>query len=822
MASNLVEWVHAQLQSAGIADGVALLVLAALEGDKELNDYIADGTPTTQPEASPSPQAVEANGVVLTSIKVEGFRGIGPASELQIAPKPGLTIVAGRNGSGKSSFSEALELVLTGDTYRWKTKNAEWRNQWRNIHHPRSKISLRLVEEGVGPISVNASWADGESTVGSRMVKAQAHGQPQRDGTDHLGWKQALEQFRPILSYDELGGMLDGKQSDLYDALASILGVEQLTDAVRRLKAQSDARKGPGVTGTARRKELQARAAASSDERAVEAAVLLRKANPDTGRLRALVTGGQQVARGPLSSLRVFATITAPDAEHAAAAVARLREAKNSLADAGAAVSARNRARLKLLDDAIAFHATHGDQSCPVCRTGNLDATWAETSRQLAARERKQFADVEVAHQNFDIAFEALQRVVQPTPVALDSAPLEALQTRLDEAKAAWAMWAQISPKRDAAGADALMDHVEIRLPKLRTAVTRLNEAASVALMELDDQWQPLATAIAAWCDAWDGWKETEPTVSNLQAAEKWLKDNDLRLKNERLAPIESQAKAAWQRLRQESNVELGSLQLTGIANRRKVKVTGAIDGESVDSFAVFSQGELHALTLSLFLPRATLAQSPFRFVVLDDPVQAMDPAKVDGLVELLGELSKTRQVIVFSHDDRLAAALRRSSYDATILEVTRGVNSAVAVQVSQDPATRYLDDAHGLIREWEHNSLTEEDLRKTLPGLFRFAIESAAMDRYFATQLATGASIHDLEQQWRNAQSTKRRVNLAVFGEQPAEHISAAWTSLEYRKKALGVAAGGFHKGLADWVDPETAHHNAKRLVDDIRRGLT
>lgn len=821
MASNLVEWVHAQLQSAGIADGVALLVLAALEGDKELNDYIADGTPTTQPEASPSPEAVEANGVVLTSIKVEGFRGIGPASELQIAPKPGLTIVAGRNGSGKSSFSEALELVLTGDTYRWKTKSADWRNQWRNIHHPTSKISLRLVEEGVGPISVNASWADGEAAVGSRMVKAQAHGQPQRDGTDHLGWNQALEQFRPILSYDELGGMLDGKQSDLYDALASILGVEQLTDAVRRLKAQSDARKGPGVTGTARRKELQARAAESSDERAVEAAVLLRKADPDTGRLRALVTGGQQVDRGPLSSLRVLATITAPDAEHAVAAVARLREAKNGLADAGAAVSARNRARLKLLDDAIAFHATHGDQSCPVCRTGNLDATWAETSRQLAARERSQFADVEVAHQNFDIAFEALQRVVQPTPVALDSAPLEALQTRLDEAKAAWAMWAQISPKRDAAGADALMDHVGTKLPKLRTAVTRLNEAANVALMELDDQWQPLATAIAAWCDAWDGWKETEPTVSNLQAAEKWLKDNDLRLKNERLAPIESQAKAAWQRLRQESNVELGSLQLTGIANRRKVKVTGAIDGESVDSFAVFSQGELHALTLSLFLPRATLAQSPFRFVVLDDPVQAMDPAKVDGLVELLGELSKTRQVIVFSHDDRLAAALRRSSYDATILDVTRGVNSAVAVQVSQDPATRYLDDAHGLIREWEHDSLTEEDLRKTLPGLFRFAIESAAMDRYFATQLATGASIHDLEQRWRNAQSTKRRVNLAVFGEQPAEHISAAWTSLEYRKKALGVAAGGFHKGLADWVDPETAHHNAKRLVDDIRRGL-
>ena len=53
---------------------------------------------------------------------MEGFRGIGPATTLRLSPQPGLTIVAGRNGSGKSSLSEALELVLTGDTYRWKKR----------------------------------------------------------------------------------------------------------------------------------------------------------------------------------------------------------------------------------------------------------------------------------------------------------------------------------------------------------------------------------------------------------------------------------------------------------------------------------------------------------------------------------------------------------------------------------------------------------------------------------------------------------------------------------------------------------------------------
>jgi hypothetical protein len=46
----------------------------------------------------------------------------------------------------------------------------------------------------------------------------------------------------------------------------------------------------------------------------------------------------------------------------------------------------------------------------------------------------------------------------------------------------------------------------------------------------------------------------------------------------------------------------------------------------------VISQGEVNPLVLSMFLPRARLSGSLFRFLVIDDRVQAMDPAKVDGL----------------------------------------------------------------------------------------------------------------------------------------------------------------------------------------------
>lgn len=820
MATNLVEWVDAQLQQSGLTDDVALLVLAALEGDQQLDGYLADGVAVERPDTSGDAADIEASGVVLTSINVEGFRGIGPEAELKIAPKPGLTIVAGRNGSGKSSFSEALELVLTGGTYRWANKSAEWREQWRNLHHPSAKVAVGLVEEGVGPITVTSTWVDSETSVESRIVKTQVAGTPQVSGIEHLGWKSAVEQFRPILSYDELGGMLEGKQSELYDALASILGVEQLSDAVRRLKARSDARKGPGAAATAQRRELQNQAASSTDARAVEAAALLRKSDPDTAQLRALVTGGGVVDRGPITGLRMLAGLTVPEGSAVADAIARLRAARNALADAGARVSERNRGRLQLLEQGLRLHATHGDQSCPVCRAGNLDDAWAETSRSLATREKEQFAEVDEAHQTFSIAFDALRKIIQPPPAQLSTAPVPSIQAELDRARDAWTIWTNVDVSSDAAGADSLVAHVELRFPELSSNVAGLRGAAATEVAALDDQWQPLAIAIASWCDAWDQWKLVEPTVKLLQDAEKWLKDNDLRLKNERLQPIEAQARDAWQKLRQESNVEIGGLQLAGTSTRRRVRISGAIDGKAVDSFAVFSQGELHALALSLFLPRATLAQSPFRFVILDDPVQAMDPAKVDGLVELLGELAKTRQVVVFSHDDRLAAALRRSSYDATILEVTRAANSAVSVEVSQDPSTRYLNDAHGLIKEWQDDKLTEDDLRKTLPGLFRFAIESAAKERYFSVQLAKCKSIHDLEAIWSSTHNTRKRVLLAIFGEEPAQHVAQGWIKGPYRPAAMGIASSGFHHGLG--TDPEDAHYKTRKLVEDIRAGTS
>lgn len=817
VSTDLGDWVSRQLEQSNLDDDAGLVVLTALESDEALAECLSTGTSSSVDAGgtTPAAPAATASAVFLAAVEVAGFRGIGPAARLELQPRPGLTIVAGRNGSGKSSFTEAFELVLTGGTYRWKQKSAQWKEHWRNLHCPNpASVIVELVEEGSGPLTLTTQWGMSATEADDRTTTAQRAGEKRMDGLGSLGWARPLERFRPILSYDELGGLLEGNPSELYDAIANVLGVGQLADGLKRIQDRRRELRAPETAATRRRKDLLSEAAQLDDERADRAAKLLRKISPEVDELRSLATGVTMTDRGPLPALRTLASIREPASpEEAATTTQRLRQAVEGLADAGVGVSARRVARLRLLERAIEVHAAHGDMTCPVCRSGRLDEAWAETSRRLADEERKELSDVDAANQTFELALDSARRLVQPRPSALDRAPVPGLERHVEAARNAWDAWAAAPAGSGARSANELADHLELHVDDLSVALADLRRAATEELTARDKAWEPLAARIAAWCTQWDEWLAVRPSVDLLTRAEKWLKDNDLRLKNERLEPIRVGAREAWAKLRQESNVEIGNLALEGSATRRRVRIDSTIDGADAGSLAVLSQGELHALALALFLPRATMAESPFRFVILDDPVQAMDPAKVDGLVDLLAELAQDRQVVVFSHDDRMASAVRRAEVAATILEVRRGKDSQVSVISSHDPVSRYLSDALALLRDEE---LPEEALRRTLPGLFRFAVESAAQERFFADRLKAGAALAEVELTWEEARSTRDRVGLAVYGDR--RDLSGWASASPYRRLGLKTAGRAMHGGLRAEVDPQDALHDVRRLVADIR----
>src|SRR5206468_4740184 len=91
------------------------------------------------------------------------------------------------------------------------------------------------------------TWPDGAGLAdGASEVQPQGS---KKATISSLGWDDALVSYRPFLSYNELGSMLDEQPSKLHDALALVLGLDELTVAEKTLR---DARPAPEGVGRKR------------------------------------------------------------------------------------------------------------------------------------------------------------------------------------------------------------------------------------------------------------------------------------------------------------------------------------------------------------------------------------------------------------------------------------------------------------------------------------------------------------------------------------------------------------------------------------------
>ncbi|MEU1782419.1 AAA family ATPase [Streptomyces abikoensis] len=729
-----------RLAASTLAEGVKEMLREALGGPGTVS-----GT-----SAGPRPD----QRVFLESISVSGFRGIGRKARLPLTAKPGVTLVVGRNGSGKSSFAEGIETAFTGRAARLDKQRGEVRRQhWRNLHDgAEPKVEVRLSVAGdAKPSTLTCTWPGDDVTAPEVEFKRPGHG---LRAFSEAGWERALHDYRPFLSYSDLDKVISGKPSELYDSVATILGLGELTTADERLQAVE---KGLNSAVKAAEAELPAIVETLSeqdDPRAGRAlAAVSASGTPDFGVLDALVTGLPDADDDRLRELRATVKLSGPDLDLVGAAVDRLREAVAVLDDVRASGAEDAHQRAELLSKALDHSRRHAaEDACPVCGSGRpLDEAWAERAAEQVAALRHEAAAAEEARTELHEAMDSVRYLVARIPAWLP-APLVV----------PWEEWVACRAIDDA---ERLAARAETAALVLADACAALREEAARELEKLDEEWRRCVTRLAAWLDRARTAYAGKPRLRQVRAARKWLKEACTELREERLRPFEYHSQRIWEELRQQSNVDLRSVRLTGNekAAVRKLVMDVSVDGTEAAALGVMSQGELHSLALSLFLPRAAAPDSPFGFVIIDDPVQSMDPAKVHGLAKVLHDLGETRQVVVFTHDTRLQRAFTNQELPVTVLEVEREARSAVTVRRVTDPVGQALSDAHALAHT---PNLPSAALTHVLPGLCRTVLERAFSEAAWLRLYRAGLTEHETEETVTAAVRLMAIAALGLFGD--------------------------------------------------------
>ncbi|WP_405796197.1 AAA family ATPase [Streptomyces sp. NBC_01506] len=787
---------------------------------KLLNDRL--DTSDLAPEAAdllrgmlpdPAPEETgRAGPVYLRSISAAGWRGVGPEATLDLPPGPGLTIVAGSNGTGKSSFAEAAEMALTGFNARWdgsngKSRTAVWKEGWRNLHESTEpRVSVRLTLDDTGdPVTVRRTWY-GEKVHEAHTTVVREDGTEQK--LEECVDASMLTLYRPFLPYSELGSMVDGTLSDLHNKIAKFIGLGQLGEIDDRLAARLKECKDVGSRPLALKVAAVEALTGLDDQRAVEAARALGGRTPDVAAVRALLAPDVVMEAGADARLRALTTLSGPDESEVAGALVRLREATAAVEDVRHSNAEDARRLAALLESALEYRRRSGSADCQVCGTEDrLDQAWAEATRAEIERLQSEAAGAEAVRRTLGGALRAVHDLVQPVP--------DLLRAEDSELAGLWRDWALCRSVTDPV---ELANRVAGVAPTLSAACRQVGEEAARRLTDRDTAWRPAAVRLAEWLVAMEEAAEATERLKEALAARDWLRKRTDELRDKRMRKFVSRSQGVWKALCESSSVSLGDIALKGTARQGSVRLDVSVDDQEAPAYSVMSQGELHSLALSLFIPRATHDNSPFGFLVIDDPVQSMDAQKVEGLATVLSESARHRQVVVFTHDTRLEEAITYLGIEATILHISRETESVVTVEKRSDPVKQAFEEARALSYD---QSLPQSVADRVIPAMCRIALEAACMETARRTLRDDhGLGLAEIEKRVSPPARTKEYVALALLGDSSARPQTAVESLHAGGWALINELNARSHPGLPSVDDRKRLVARTERLARAIRRG--
>lgn len=628
----------------------------------------------------------------LKRLELEGFRGFAERRVIDLDAD--VVVVRGDNGTGKTSLVDGLLWLFCGEL-------AYLAERVRGLRRTEDVLTSRFGA-GRAQVTLTVGVADGDRIYAragdqrSNRLRANGVG-PALEGeaaeaslAEAFGLESAEEMRQAVLTWgllrqDAVRGAIEQAGGALYQRVAGLIGLEAVNGFADATSAAADA---------SVRKRTEARRALAAAEERFQDAIQRRDSAREAAVSEADVSGVLRKGfdaiaaklpdgivicpeEGPVD-LRVVAGIV-DTIEEVIVAVDRLKdrrkavaansdEAEKDVERADQAVAqakeavAQSTERAPVTVQLASSAMTLLGETCPVCEQQIEEERVRDHLQEMLDSAQATVAEAEQARAALVAAESALARArgaLEARRLAIEGldsarAQLEAVLDAHDDC-----LRVEVDAS-DSGRLDELVYGLRTTVTELRGLYRSVDQVSGAHIGRLEDE----CVAAAA------GVEVARQELSSLEARCKRAKDLErdahsaarsiLERALEELRPSFAEVfdrlapSPAFTELLAKQDVMRNRNQIVPMVRDREFNI-------NANPLLVFSEGQLNVVALSYFLGMALNARdAELPFLVLDDPLQALDVIAILGFSDLCRQIRGRRQLIVTTHDRRFADVMVR------------------------------------------------------------------------------------------------------------------------------------------------------------------
>lgn len=655
----------------------------------------------------------------IESVSIMGYRGIGNEDPLELGfdPRPGITVLHGLNGAGKSSISDAIEIGLTGKIPASTEGKAGRAALWDPVHLARgaesARIEVTLVSDGNRLLLT--TLVDSTGNVQTHEAELSSVAGKRKIALDSF-WHDALASHQPVFAYASLERrvQLSKDLAEYFEGLLALGGsfttlemdIVERADRSKQAFDRWRSAKDDAMKYLSDIDEVHSSGGIENCLKPVREPLLSE--NPDEW-LR---------DEGLLQDGTTLSPLPGDSRERLRKAALRARAAIDAFDETRMTSEQSLSTALELLHSEATGRCIDSG-ACPVCASPGMN--WRKTLSATVARNRhvtKLQSTVQAETENLaEIAGDLLVSVVR---VCEGTSPDDSIWPLKSTAKTLTTEFLRLRETSHPAQLSVLTATMALCSWLIsKDAQVLIGEA--VARSDATRQWNIARTkAVEAFVTVWRsdgafavesiGWTETKRRLEDLRR----------HLRKRRSVTLEGRAGSRIKDLLSDAGLRLEGISVQ--SSKATIELVDK-DDNKID-LGMLSAGQRNAVLLAPLL--ASVDAGPFGFLVLDDPVHAFDELRIDRLAESLSQIASSRRIIVLTHDERLKEYLVARAVDYDTRLVGRTQSGAVEVSNSNQFWHELLTDAghiHDLaLKEVGHTKDVTDSLRR----LCRMSLDNA------------------------------------------------------------------------------------------------